>query len=211
MLAACGPLRAARGPARGHCFIATGDLADRYRLETLHKEIKPMAAAKKRAPKSRKTSDASARQLAQLRATVKQLRTRLERETRARRLENRVLAEAKKARASVTAQVDALRKQGRKLAAQLKSTLTNAKSREAARKEALKMVAALKADLARRSGELRRKSEELRKLAQESAERAREIIRSESPPPQAPPAPEWRADEPEPPSAAEAKGEEPSE
>lgn len=51
-------------------------------------------------------------QIEQLRKTVKQLRIKLERETKARKIEARVKAEAQKARAQLASQITALRDQG---------------------------------------------------------------------------------------------------
>jgi transposase len=132
------------------------------------------------------------RQLAQLRKTVKELRVKLERETRARKIEARIKSEAQKARAQLGSQISTLRDQGRKLATNLKSALGDAGKRDAARQQALAKIADLKAEYAKKSAEMRselsrttaelaRKSEELRKLAGEAAHRAVEIIRSEEP------------------------------
>jgi chromosome segregation ATPase len=134
--------------------------------------------------------DPAARQLAQLRKTVKELRIKLERETKARQIEARVKTEAQKARAQLASQITALRDQGRKLATNLKSALGDASKRDAARQQALAKIAELKAEYSKRTAELRselshataelgRKSEELKKLAGEAAHRAVEIIRSE--------------------------------
>jgi chromosome segregation ATPase len=131
--------------------------------------------------KSSKSSSGTSAQVRQLRATIKQLRTRLERESRARKFEARVVADTRKARAQVLKQMDALRQQGRKLATQLKGALTDAGRREQARKDALAKIAELRAEVARRGEEVRRKSIELKNLAVESAERARAIIASDAP------------------------------
>jgi len=159
-------------------------------MPTKKKSSTPRKAAKK---------DPALRQLAQLRKTVKMLRTRLERETRARQLEARVKAEAQKARAQLASQITALRDQGRKLATNLKSALGDASKRDAARQQAIAKIAALKSEYSKKTADLRselshataelgRKSEELKKLAGEAAHRAVEIIRSEEPEaaPQAP-------------------------
>jgi transposase len=139
-------------------------------------------------------NDPALRQLAQLRKTVKELRVKLERETRARKIEARVKSEAQKARAQLASQISSLRDQGRKLANNLKSALGDAGKRDAARQQALAKIAELKAEYARKSSEMRselsrttaelaRKSEELKKLAGEAAHRAVEIIRGEEPGP----------------------------
>jgi chromosome segregation ATPase len=141
-------------------------------------------------PKKTSKKDPALRQLAQLRKTVKELRAKLERETRARQIETRVKTEAQKARAQLTSQISALRDQGRKLATNLKSALGDASKRDAARKQALakitdlkaeysKKTAGLRSELSRATAELGRKSEELKKLAGEAAHRAVEIIRSD--------------------------------
>ncbi len=144
-----------------------------------------MAARKKKVA-------APAGQLKQLRSTVKELRTRLEREAKRRRLDLRLLGEAKKARLRISKQVEELKKQGGKLVKQLRVALTDSKARDKARKDALDKVAALREELRRKTEELKGKSFELAKLAKESAERAREIITA---PPLSPPAP--GAQEPE--------------
>jgi uncharacterized phage infection (PIP) family protein YhgE len=144
-------------------------------------------------------NDPTLRQLAQLRKTVKEMRTKLERETKARKIEARVKSDAQKARAQLASQISTLRDQGRKLATNLKSALGDAGKRDAARQQALAKIADLKAEYAKKSAEMRselsrttaelaRKSEELKKLAGEAAHRAVEIIRSEEPNP-APEAP----------------------
>ena len=145
---------------------------------------------KKKTTKRKKAVSPAFRQLEQLRKAAKALRVKLERETRARKIEARVKSEAQKARARLASQIAALRDQGRKLASDLKSALTDASKRDAARQQALAKIAELKAqyakksaelrsELSRTTGELARKSEELRKLAGETAHRAAGIIRSE--------------------------------
>jgi chromosome segregation ATPase len=148
-------------------------------------------AAKKKSPKNaRRAVNPALRQVDQLRKSVKVLKAKLERETRARKAEERIRSETKKAGAQLTTQLKALRDQGKKLAAELKSALGDSNRREAARKEALAKVAELKAqyaktssglraELAQKSAELKRKSEELMRLAGQSAHRAAEIIRGE--------------------------------
>ena len=157
---------------------------------------KKKPAKRKRAPKRKA---AATGQLDQLRKTIKGLRTQLEREMKARRIEARVKAEAQKARAQLSSQIAALRDQGRRLASDLKSALGDASKRDSARKQALdkieqlraeysKRTAEMRAELSRATSELGRKSEELRKLAGETAQRAVGIIRSqESQPAPAPP------------------------
>jgi chromosome segregation ATPase len=135
-------------------------------------------------------NDPALRQLAQLRKTVKQLRVKLERESKARQIEARVKNEAQKARAQLASQITALRDQGRKLATNLKSALGDASKRDTARQQALAKMAELKAEYSKKTAELRselshataelgRKSAELKKLAGEAAHRAVEIIRSD--------------------------------
>ncbi len=144
----------------------------------------------KKTAKQNKTVNPALRQIEQLRKTVKALRIRLERETKARKIEARVKSEAQKARTQLASQIAALRDQGRKLATNLKSALGDASKRDAARQQAIAKIAELKADYTKKSAELRsqlsrttaelaRKSEELKKLAGEAAHRAVEIIRGE--------------------------------
>ena len=145
---------------------------------------------KKKTAKRKKAVNPALRQLEQLRKTVKMLRVKLERETRARKIEARVKSEAQKARALLASQIAALRNQGRKLATELRSALGDASKRDAARQQAIAKIAELRAEYAKKSAELRselsrataelaRKSEELKKLAGEAAHRAVEIIRGE--------------------------------
>jgi len=154
------------------------------------KKSKPRATAAKRTkPKARKTAPAS--QFDSLRKTVSDLRTRLEKELKARKIETKILTEAKKAREQLTSQVSALRQQGAKLASELKKALSDSKSYEKAKAEAQKTIERLKKDLTVRSAELRHKSEELKNLAEESAHRVVDIIRGEGQPTQEPePVPE---------------------
>src|SRR5271168_3159086 len=142
----------------------------------------------KKKPVKRKkaaTKNPALKQLEDLRKTVKQMRVKLERETRARKIEARVKSEAQKARAQLASQIAALRDQGRKLASDLKSALGDSRKRDAARQQAVAKIAELKAEYSKKSTELRselaRKSEELRKLAGETAQRAVGIIRGEEP------------------------------
>ena len=149
---------------------------------------------KKKAMKRKKaaTKSPATRQLEQLRKTVKMMKVKLARETKARKIEARIKGEAQKARAQLASQISALRDQGRKLASDLKSALGDAGKRDAARQQAVAKIAELKAEYAKKSAELRselsrttaelaRKSEELKKLVGEAAHRAVDIIRSEEP------------------------------
>lgn len=128
-----------------------------------------------------KARTAAPSQFDSLRKTVKELRARLEKEVKARKIEARVVAEAKKAREQLNNQVKALRDQGAKLASELRSALGDSKQYEKARKEAHKKIDQLRNELSQKTAELRRKTDELRKLAEESAHRAAEIIRSDAP------------------------------
>lgn len=139
--------------------------------------------ATRRPRAARAGGKAEASQIKQLRATVRELRTRLEHETQKRRLDLRLVAEAKKARAQVTRQVNALRTSGRKLATQLERALSDSKSRERARADAIAKVAELRSELRRKTDDLRRKSTELSRLARESAGRARAILTEGAQPP----------------------------
>ncbi len=153
---------------------------------------------KKKTVKRKKaaTKNPATRQLEQLRKTVKMMKVKLARETKARKIEARIKSEAQKARAQLASQIAALREQGRKLASDLKSALGDAGRRDAARQQAVAKIAELKAEYAKKSAELRselsratselsRKSEELKKLAGEAAHRAVEIVRGEEPQPAA--------------------------
>jgi hypothetical protein len=149
-----------------------------------------MPVKKKTPKKAKRTANPALRQFEQLRKSVRVLKLKLERETKARKIEARIKSEVEKAGLRLTTQLRALRDQGRKLAFELKSALGDASKREAARKEALariadlraqyaKTSAGLKAELGQKTADLRRKSEELVKLAGQSAHRAAEIIRGE--------------------------------
>jgi len=134
-------------------------------------------------PRKRTQPAAGGSQLSQLRSMVSQLRARIEKEARARKLDSRLISEAKRARDEIVRQVTSLRDQGKKLAEQLQSTLTDTKKREKARQDALAVVTELREELARKTEDLRLKTVELRNLAQESAQRAREIIQGVPPAP----------------------------
>jgi chromosome segregation ATPase len=149
-----------------------------------------MPTRKKTSKKVKRKGNPAQRQVEQLRKSFKVLKTRLERETRARKIEARIKREAEMAGARLGKQLKALREQGKKLASELKSALNDAGKRDAARKEALtrieklkaqyaKTSAELKTELAQKTADLRRKSEELMKLAGDSAHRAVEIIRGQ--------------------------------
>src|SRR5260370_28586967 len=109
-------------------------------MPTRKKPVTARKAAKK---------DPALRQLAQLRKTVKGLRVKLERETKARKIEARVKSEAQKARAQLASQIAALREQGRKLATNFKSALSDARKRDAARQQALPKSRELKTEAAK--------------------------------------------------------------
>ena len=110
---------------------------------------------KKKTAKRKKAVNPALRQLEQLRKTVKMLRVKLERETRARKIEARVKSEAQKARMRLASQIAALREQGRKLATDLRSALGDASKRDAARQQAIAKIAELRAEYAKKSAELR--------------------------------------------------------
>ncbi|MGH7813800.1 MAG: hypothetical protein ACREQI_07320 [Candidatus Binataceae bacterium] len=138
-----------------------------------------MPAKKRKPAKSKGAMNAAADRVSALRKTVMDLRKRLEREVRVRKIEARLRAGAKQAQKQLDAQVKTLRTQGRKVAEELKAVVGRSRNLEGARHEAEKLVARLRKDLAQRTADLRRKSDELRKLAGESARRAAEIIRGE--------------------------------
>src|SRR5271166_5960941 len=133
---------------------------------------KPTKLARKPASAKRKTSSAgssvsamASAQLKQLRKTVVDLKTRLEKEAKANTTASKVVAEAKKAHGLLTAQMKTLRDEGSYLSKELKRALGDADKREAARRQALEKIAELRAELGHRTEELKRKSEELAKLA----------------------------------------------
>ncbi len=149
---------------------------------------KKPSRARKPASRSRKTSSVrgslsamASAQLKQLRKTVVQLKSRLEKEARANATASKVISEAKKAREALMGQMKTLRDEGGRLGKELTRALGDADKREAARRQALEKVAALRAELGKRTGELKRKSEELANLAIDSASRAKDIIMSEGP------------------------------
>ena len=137
---------------------------------------------------TRKTSSGSgvsamaSAQLKQLRKTVVQLKSRLEKEAKSSMAASKVVAEAKKAREALMGQMKTLRDEGSRLTKELKRALGDADKREAARRQAVEKIGELRAELAHRTEELKRKSEELAKLAMESAGRAKDIIKSEEMP-----------------------------
>jgi chromosome segregation ATPase len=117
-------------------------------------------------------------QLKQLRKTVKQLKSRLEKEAERHTAAAKVITEAKKAREGLMLQMKMLRDEGSRLTKELKRALGDADKREAARRQAVGKIAELRAELTHRTEELKRKSEELARLAIDSAGRAKEIIMS---------------------------------
>jgi len=123
-----------------------------------------------------KKQNPQARQLKELRVTVRKLRAQLADEARQRKRHMSLVQESKKVRAKIVAEVEALRERGRSLAKQLKDALGDAARRSKTRDEAMKRLAELRKELSRRTEELRHKSGELTRLARESAERARAIL-----------------------------------
>lgn len=118
-------------------------------------------------------------QVQQLRKTVAQLTSRLEKEIKMNATSAKVVAEAKKARDTLMGQLKTLREEGTHLAMELRRALSDADKREAARRQALDTVSKLRTELGHRTEELKRKSEELARLAVDSAGRAKNIIMSE--------------------------------
>jgi chromosome segregation ATPase len=153
-------------------------------MPTKKRASKAPRKSARRARKSTSTvsgvSAMAAAQLKQLRKTVDQLKSRLQKESKGRSLDARLLQEARNARERVAGQINALREQGTRLSKQLKKALGDADKREMARQQALNKIAELRSELTRRTDELKRKSEELASLARESAGRARDIIMSEA-------------------------------
>ncbi|HUO05147.1 MAG TPA: hypothetical protein VMU16_08120 [Candidatus Binataceae bacterium] len=134
---------------------------------------------KKRKAKPKAAGNAATRQIEALRKTANDLRNRLEREVKARKIEARLRAGAKQAQDQLNAQLKSLREQGRKVASEFNSVVGRSRNLENARKEAQKMISRLRKELSERTAEVRHKSEELAKLAGRSAQRAAEIIRGE--------------------------------
>jgi len=140
---------------------------------------KPTRRTSKTSSSSGSVSAIASAQLKQLRKTVDQLKSRLEKEASARAAASTIVAEAKKAREALMGQMKTLRDEGSRLAKELKRALGDADKREAARQQAVDKIGLLRADLAHRTEELKRKSEELARLAMDSAVRAKDIIMSE--------------------------------
>jgi chromosome segregation ATPase len=143
-----------------------------------------MPPKKKTAKKSKPRKKAAPSQIDSLRKTITDLRKRLEKELKARKIDTRLASEGKKAREQLSKQIQALRVQGSKLSAQLKSALGDSKQREKARQDALKKIEQLRKELGQKTSELMRKSEQLKELAAQSASRAVEIIRGQAPAPE---------------------------
>jgi chromosome segregation ATPase len=136
-------------------------------------------AAKRRVarPRTRPKAKSPAKgQLAQLRAKAKKLSFRLAAETRLRKLDQRMLAEARRARLKLAEEIPALRARGLELAADLGRAMRNSRALERARQRALANLAELREELRRKREELRHTSMEFAKLARESAARARALI-----------------------------------
>jgi predicted nuclease with TOPRIM domain len=147
---------------------------------------------------------AGSSRIARLEATVNKLRASLIAETRRRKLDQRLAAEASKARAAIAREMSALRAQGAKLARQISRAMHQNRTLEQARKTALAKAEELRAKLHEKGDELRSTSAELARLVRESAHRARDIVhahgvvaaepaREEAPAP--PPAPQPTTDQ----------------
>ena len=119
------------------------------------------------------------RELNQFKKKLKELTLRLERETKSRKLGERLATEAEKAKQRLTSQLKTVREQERKLAAEIKSMVADASKREQALKDARGKVAELREGLALKTEELKRRSQQLKKLLAESAHRAAAIIHGE--------------------------------
>jgi chromosome segregation ATPase len=148
------------------------------RRKPVRRARKPSSIASKTSKAASSFSAMASTQLKQLRKTVDQLRSRLEKEARARSAASALIDEAKKARETLMVQMRALRERGASLSKELKKAITDANRRENARHQAVVKISELRAELARRTEELKRKSEELARLAMESAGRAKDIIMS---------------------------------
>jgi len=143
----------------------------------------PETAGRNRKPKfSGGVSTIASSQIKQLRKTVAQLTSRLEKEIRMNATSAKVIAETKKARVTLIGQLKTLREEGSHLAKELKRALSDADTREAARRQAHDTVAKLRGELTHRTEELKRKSEELARLVVGSAGRAKNIIMREASP-----------------------------
>ncbi len=132
--------------------------------------------ARKLSNSAKSAKSASPGRIAKLEAMIGKLRLSLVAETKRRKLDQRVLAEAKRARDAVARQMSALRAQGSKLATQIKHAAHENRMLEQARKTALAKVEEMRAELHEKSEEVRRTSADLAKLARESATRARELV-----------------------------------
>ncbi len=125
---------------------------------------------------ARAAKSAGSSRIARLEATVNKLRASLVAESKRRKLDRRLVAEAKKARDAIAREMSALRAQGAKLAGQLSRVMHENRTLEQARKAALAKAEELRASLHEKGDELRRTSAELARLARDSARRARDIV-----------------------------------
>jgi chromosome segregation ATPase len=123
-------------------------------------------AGRKRSPgaKVAKVAKVAAKELNQLKATVKGLKNRLLQEVRRRQMDAKLMAAARKTRQAVNQQVTKFRAEGRKLAGELKATLERVKRHESASRDAQAQVRTLTAQLRRKDQELSRKDAEIERL-----------------------------------------------
>jgi hypothetical protein len=140
---------------------------------------KTSSAARKPARPTRKTSStsggvsaAASAQLKQLRKNVEQLKSRLERETKARATALTAIANGKKAHDVVTGQMKTLRAESARLAKELKRALGEADKRAGSHRQAVDQIAGLRA-------ELKRKSAEVASLAAQANSRIEATVMSE--------------------------------
>jgi chromosome segregation ATPase len=135
-------------------------------------------ATRKKNPRAKRSSRPSsgmaraAKELKQLRASVKSLKTQLMREAKRRQIAAKLTAAAKKARQAINQQVVKLGTEGRKLAGELKTALAKAKRHEVAWRDAQSQVRSLSAELKRKDQELARKNAEIERLSGELAQKS---------------------------------------
>ncbi|HTW87274.1 MAG TPA: hypothetical protein VMD75_04635 [Candidatus Binataceae bacterium] len=113
----------------------------------------------------------TAKELNQLKATVKGLKNRLLAEARRRQVDAKLIVAARKARQAVNLQITQLRAEGRKLASDLKATLDRVKRHASASRDAQAQVKTLTAQLRRKDQELATKDAEIERLTKEAETR----------------------------------------
>jgi HAMP domain-containing protein len=117
--------------------------------------------------------------LGQLRATIAEIRARIESEARKRGIKFPSFEQTARAPKRFVAEINALSKKGRQLRSSLKRALGNPDPWRL-RDQARSMLGAMKTELEQRTSEIKDKGEQLNELIRHSARQALHILQSKS-------------------------------